>query len=239
VQPLVYARHGHVLMGWKSPVGEPPSTRLTTTIRSRQGQTREGLSEGSRPQSSKAAEHERPGRPTSPASRSIAGPFPAWITGSEGASGCATGNRGDTRAPRSGICWPSNEQAAGDHDGDQSQELVAPVQDPCHSDRDDQPVACQPRPALGPRSVDQGPRLLLKCRCVLPRREPPGADPHAGRCGGWGLETPGYPIRPFRSDQSLERILLYSSIPHRLCREKYAVTIGENQTMSSRVGRAI
>jgi len=25
--------------------------------------------------------------------------------------------------------------------------------------------------------------------------EPPGADPHAGWCGGWGLKTPGYPIR--------------------------------------------
>jgi len=27
--------------------------------------------------------------------------------------------------------------------------------------------------------------------------EPPGADPHAGWCGDWGLETPGYPIMPF------------------------------------------
>ena len=25
--------------------------------------------------------------------------------------------------------------------------------------------------------------------------ETPCADPHAGCCGGWGLETPGYPIR--------------------------------------------
>jgi hypothetical protein len=24
--------------------------------------------------------------------------------------------------------------------------------------------------------------------------EPPTADPHGGWCGGWGLETPGYPI---------------------------------------------
>ena len=24
--------------------------------------------------------------------------------------------------------------------------------------------------------------------------EPPGADPHAGWCGDWGLKTPGYPI---------------------------------------------
>jgi len=29
---------------------------------------------------------------------------------------------------------------------------------------------------------------------VLPRREPPGADPHARWCGDWGLTTPGYPI---------------------------------------------
>ncbi len=29
---------------------------------------------------------------------------------------------------------------------------------------------------------------------VLPRREPPGADPHARWCGDWGLNTPGYPI---------------------------------------------
>ena len=26
--------------------------------------------------------------------------------------------------------------------------------------------------------------------------EPPTADPHGGWCGGWGLETPGCPIRP-------------------------------------------
>jgi len=25
--------------------------------------------------------------------------------------------------------------------------------------------------------------------------EPPGADPHAGWCGGWGRKPPGYPIR--------------------------------------------
>jgi len=24
--------------------------------------------------------------------------------------------------------------------------------------------------------------------------EPPGADPHAGWCGGWGRKTPGYPM---------------------------------------------
>ena len=29
--------------------------------------------------------------------------------------------------------------------------------------------------------------------------EPPTADPHGGWCGGWELETPGYPIRPINS----------------------------------------
>jgi len=48
---LVYARHGRGLMGWKSPVGGPPSTMLTPTTSSRQGPTREGRSEGSRRQS--------------------------------------------------------------------------------------------------------------------------------------------------------------------------------------------
>jgi len=46
---LVYAQHGHELMGCKSPVGEPIlSTHWTiiTTSR-RQGQAREGLSGGS------------------------------------------------------------------------------------------------------------------------------------------------------------------------------------------------
>ena len=26
-------------------------------------------------------------------------------------------------------------------------------------------------------------------------QEPPGADPHSGWCGGWGLKPLGYPIR--------------------------------------------
>ena len=33
---------------------------------------------------------------------------------------------------------------------------------------------------------------------ILYAKEAPRADPHAGCCGGWGLETPGYPImHPF------------------------------------------
>ena len=46
---FVYAQHGHELMGCKSPVGEPKLIRhesIITTSR-RQGQTREGMSEGS------------------------------------------------------------------------------------------------------------------------------------------------------------------------------------------------
>ena len=29
---------------------------------------------------------------------------------------------------------------------------------------------------------------------LLNPAETPRADPHAGCCGGWGLNTPGYPI---------------------------------------------
>ena len=29
--------------------------------------------------------------------------------------------------------------------------------------------------------------------------EPPTADPHGGWCGGWGSETPGYPISLHRA----------------------------------------
>jgi hypothetical protein len=33
--------------------------------------------------------------------------------------------------------------------------------------------------------------------------EPPGADSHAGWCGGWGLLTPGYPIKLFHIPYSI------------------------------------
>jgi len=49
LEHFVYAQHGHELMGCKSPVGEPKLTHhesIITTSR-RQGQTREGMSEGS------------------------------------------------------------------------------------------------------------------------------------------------------------------------------------------------
>ena len=45
VQTWVYARHGHELMGCKSPVGGHHDSRITTSRG--QGQHREGLSEGS------------------------------------------------------------------------------------------------------------------------------------------------------------------------------------------------
>ncbi len=32
--------------------------------------------------------------------------------------------------------------------------------------------------------------------CCFQPSETPRADPHAGCCGGWGLNAPGYPIRP-------------------------------------------
>ena len=30
-----------------------------------------------------------------------------------------------------------------------------------------------------------------------------GRDPHAGCCGGWGVKTPGYPIRPMLPQEFL------------------------------------
>jgi hypothetical protein len=42
-------------------------------------------------------------------------------------------------------------------------------------------------------ALEPGPsELLRRARRLV---EPPTADPHVGWCGGWGLETPGYPIR--------------------------------------------
>jgi hypothetical protein len=84
VKPLVYAQHGHELMGWKSPVGEPlsmmdelhrcPSLRqipyqfmyLTSTTSRAQGQTREGMSGGSLSAKLRADGQKRHRRPTFP-----------------------------------------------------------------------------------------------------------------------------------------------------------------------------
>ncbi len=64
---LVYARHGHELMGWKSPVGVPVMSTLWTKITPsrRQGQLREGLSGGS-PRAKVRADEQKPHRRLSP-----------------------------------------------------------------------------------------------------------------------------------------------------------------------------
>ena len=56
----------------------------------------------------------------------------------------------------------------------------------------------EPCAGAGPRSQP------CSCTCVAHARrrvvhvhEPPGADPHAGWCGGWGRKSPGYPIINF------------------------------------------
>ena len=63
---LVYAQHGHELMGCESPVGEPKlihdGSMLTTSRR--QGQTREGMSEGSPSAKLRAYEQKRHRRPS-------------------------------------------------------------------------------------------------------------------------------------------------------------------------------
>ena len=59
---VVYARHGHELMGWKSPVGVPAVpfwTNITTSRRQRR--PREGLSEGS-PSAKVQADEQKPHR---------------------------------------------------------------------------------------------------------------------------------------------------------------------------------
>ena len=38
--------------------------------------------------------------------------------------------------------------------------------------------------------------------------ETPCADPHAGCCGDWGLDTPGYPIRRSAKRRSLTKTIL-------------------------------
>ena len=64
----MYAQHGHELMGWKSPVGEPihdsEYTKVDLTTSRRQGQTREGMSEGSPSAKLRAYEQKRHRRPS-------------------------------------------------------------------------------------------------------------------------------------------------------------------------------
>ena len=67
LDPLVYAQHGHELMGCESPVGEPRlihDESMITTSR-RQGQTREGMSGGSPSANLRADEQKSHRRPSS------------------------------------------------------------------------------------------------------------------------------------------------------------------------------
>lgn len=54
------------------------------------------------------------------------------------------------------------------------------------------------RPGQRERAVVQGPGLHRVRENFVERANlvvPPTADPHGGWCGGWELETPGYPFR--------------------------------------------
>ena len=52
-----------------------------------------------------------------------------------------------------------------------------------------------------PRVIRQRTKEKLRRACRLV--EPPTAGPHGGGCGGWGLETPGYPIGHQRSARAV------------------------------------
>ncbi len=89
LERLVYARHGHVLVGCKSPVREPPSTLWTTRMTSlRQGRLREGSSEGSprqscEPRNTNAIEGRLPWGETAPRVEAL------WFGGYGKWRGCA------------------------------------------------------------------------------------------------------------------------------------------------------
>ena len=58
----------------------------------------------------------------------------------------------------------------------------------------------------GPRAVSyDGGNLIV-------RPEPPCADPHARWCGGWGRNTPGYPIGPERHIDSISHKSYYGDM---------------------------
>ena len=61
------------------------------------------------------------------------------------------------------------------------------------------------RSALRPFGVAGYPQSDLRRDRLLRDEEPPGADPHAGWCGGRGRETPAYPI---------SKIILSSAVAH-------------------------
>lgn len=90
---IVYAQHGHELMGCKSPVGEPRQhggyLQLIVTTSLRQGQPREGLSEGSRrqscePRNTNAIEGRHPGGESAQHDKAV------WFEGHGKWRGCAT-----------------------------------------------------------------------------------------------------------------------------------------------------
>jgi hypothetical protein len=80
----------------------------------------------------------------------------------------------------------------------QQQQLLADVQNPADQSGHLQRVVTRARFAQRERPVVQGTGLYGKEGEIFVERAnlvvPPTADPHGGWCGGWELETPGYPI---------------------------------------------
>jgi len=87
----VYARHGHELMGCKSPVGVPALSQCASVITTsrRQGRIREDGSEGSPSAKVRAEEHE-PHRRLSPGASQHNMTKPAGHTGQGKCGGCAS-----------------------------------------------------------------------------------------------------------------------------------------------------
>ena len=129
VDRLVYARHGHELMGWKSPVGVPAlSTWTMTTTSRRQGRSREGRSEGS-PSAKVRADEQKSHRRLSPRASQHNMYEALRYTGQSKCGGCArivhVLIRGDLHGMRSGVVrgaglrpgvkapdWPPDPNAA-------------------------------------------------------------------------------------------------------------------------------
>ena len=57
----------------------------------------------------------------------------------------------------------------------------------------------------GSKKIDLSPFGRLRSVCLW---EPPGADPHAGWCGGRGRKTPGYPIGIIVTDIAFLQLFL-------------------------------
>ena len=84
-------------------------------------------------------------------------------------------------------------QVSSDSDGAQQQELLTPVQNARHSDRDGESLAKLQR-LISVRDLWMKAHGYARIRPVLPSREPPNADPHARWCGEGGLITRLYQI---------------------------------------------